>query len=202
MVTRNPNQLTEILWYEIGYVKGKMLSPLKSYTRGRLHCWFCLKLLKICSSVFYSSYHVPDSEPSKYVILRVGLDPSIPAQSLAQASDPVGQRSMHACTIHACMLHSAKVTLCNAMLTKELHWESLLVLLFEDEDEGDGGLADYYYFLSCFYFSFIFPSLSFCPFSFLFFSLSQRFLLFASVCLLVFYPVFVLSFFLFFRFYL
>jgi hypothetical protein len=75
------------------------------------------------------------------------------------------------------MLHSAKViiitfALCNAMLTKELHWESLLVLLFEDEDEGDGGLADYYYFLSCFYFSFIFPSLSFCPFSFLFFSSS------------------------------
>jgi len=77
------------------------------------------------------------------------------------------------------MLHSAKViiitfALCNAMLTKELHWESLLVLLFEDEDEdeGDGGLADYYYFLSCFYFSFIFPSLSFYPFSFFLFSSS------------------------------
>jgi hypothetical protein len=29
MVTRNPNRSTEILWYEIGYVKGKILSPLK-----------------------------------------------------------------------------------------------------------------------------------------------------------------------------
>jgi hypothetical protein len=29
MVTRNPNWLTEILWYGIGYVKGKILSPLK-----------------------------------------------------------------------------------------------------------------------------------------------------------------------------
>ena len=29
MVTRNPNWSTEILWYGIGYVKGKILSPLK-----------------------------------------------------------------------------------------------------------------------------------------------------------------------------
>jgi len=29
MVTRNPNWSIEILWLEIGYVKGKILSPLK-----------------------------------------------------------------------------------------------------------------------------------------------------------------------------
>jgi hypothetical protein len=29
MVTKNPNWSTEILWFETGYVKGKMLSPLK-----------------------------------------------------------------------------------------------------------------------------------------------------------------------------
>ena len=29
MVTRNPNWSTEILWYGTGYVKGKILSPLK-----------------------------------------------------------------------------------------------------------------------------------------------------------------------------
>ena len=29
MVTRNPNWSTKILWYETGYAKRKMLSPLK-----------------------------------------------------------------------------------------------------------------------------------------------------------------------------
>jgi len=29
MVTRNPNWSTEILWYETGYAKGKMLLPFK-----------------------------------------------------------------------------------------------------------------------------------------------------------------------------
>ena len=29
MVTRNPNWSTEILWLGIGYIKGKILSPLK-----------------------------------------------------------------------------------------------------------------------------------------------------------------------------
>jgi hypothetical protein len=29
MVIRNPNWSTEILWYGTGYVKGKILSPLK-----------------------------------------------------------------------------------------------------------------------------------------------------------------------------
>jgi hypothetical protein len=49
MVTRNPNWSTEILWYGTGYAKGKILSPPKRPTWGRLHCWFCLKLLRICS---------------------------------------------------------------------------------------------------------------------------------------------------------
>jgi hypothetical protein len=31
MVTRNPNWSTEILWFGTGYVKGKILSPLKHY---------------------------------------------------------------------------------------------------------------------------------------------------------------------------
>jgi hypothetical protein len=46
MVTRNPNWSTEILWYGTGYTKEKMLSSPKRPTWGRLHCWFCLKLLK------------------------------------------------------------------------------------------------------------------------------------------------------------
>jgi hypothetical protein len=48
MVTRNPNWSTEILWYETGYAKGKILSPLKRPTLDKLYCWFCLKLLKVC----------------------------------------------------------------------------------------------------------------------------------------------------------
>jgi hypothetical protein len=53
MVTRNHNWSTEILWYETGYAKGKILSPLKRPTWDKLHCWFCLKLLKVCScSIF------------------------------------------------------------------------------------------------------------------------------------------------------
>jgi hypothetical protein len=31
MVTKKPNWSTEILWYEIGYVKGKILSPFKRF---------------------------------------------------------------------------------------------------------------------------------------------------------------------------
>jgi hypothetical protein len=31
-----------------GYAKGKMLSPFKCPTWGRLHCWFRLKLLRVC----------------------------------------------------------------------------------------------------------------------------------------------------------
>jgi hypothetical protein len=37
-VTRNPNWLTNILWYEIGYAKGKILSALKRPTLDCLHC--------------------------------------------------------------------------------------------------------------------------------------------------------------------
>jgi hypothetical protein len=59
MVTRNPNWSTEILWYGTGYAKGKILSPLKCPNWGKLHCWFCLKLLKIwfflCS---YGNLHI------------------------------------------------------------------------------------------------------------------------------------------------
>jgi len=101
--------------------------------------------------------------------VRVGMDPVGPAWSLAQTNDSIGHSSIHAWTIHACILHSAKViiitfALCNTMLTKELHWESLPLLLFEDEDDGDGGLA------SCCYFSHVsvFPS-SFLVFLFIHF---------------------------------
>ena len=52
MVTRNSNWSTKILWYGICYVKGKTLSPPKRPTWGRLHCWFCLKLLKNLFSFF------------------------------------------------------------------------------------------------------------------------------------------------------
>jgi len=55
MVTRNPNWSTEILWYMIGYTKRKMLSPLKRPTWDRLHCWFCLKLLRISLFLFFLS---------------------------------------------------------------------------------------------------------------------------------------------------
>jgi len=70
MVTRNPNWSTEILWYETGYTKRKMLSPLKHPTQGKLHCWFCLKLLRIYSpfSLFYSSFRVPDFGVSEQFI--------------------------------------------------------------------------------------------------------------------------------------
>jgi len=69
MVTRNPNWSTEILWYGTGYVKGKILSPLKRSTLGRLHCWFCLKLLNIYSlMLWWFVYNIPDSGASEYSI--------------------------------------------------------------------------------------------------------------------------------------
>jgi len=37
-VTRNPNWSAEILWLGIGYVKKKILSPLKRSAWDRLHC--------------------------------------------------------------------------------------------------------------------------------------------------------------------
>jgi hypothetical protein len=67
MVTRNPNWSTEILWYRTGYVKGKILSPLKRSAWGRLHCWFCLKLLNIYSlMLWWFVYNIPDSGASEY----------------------------------------------------------------------------------------------------------------------------------------
>ena len=67
MVSRNLNWSTKILWYGTGYTKGKMLSPPKRPTWGKLHSWSCLKLLKILFSfsIFYSSFHVPDSSVSE-----------------------------------------------------------------------------------------------------------------------------------------
>jgi hypothetical protein len=67
MVTRNPNWSTEILWYGTNYVKGKILSPLKRSAWGRLHCWFCLKLLNIYWFTFWRFIHdIPDSGVSEY----------------------------------------------------------------------------------------------------------------------------------------
>jgi len=67
MVTRNPNWSTEILWYGTGYVKGKILSPLKHSAWGRLHCWFCLKLLNIYwFMLWWFTCNIPDSDASEY----------------------------------------------------------------------------------------------------------------------------------------
>jgi hypothetical protein len=68
MVTTNPNWSTEILWFGTGYVKGKILSPLKRSAWGRLHCWFCLKLLNIYSlMLWWFVYNIPDSGVSEYL---------------------------------------------------------------------------------------------------------------------------------------
>jgi hypothetical protein len=56
MVTRNSNWSTKILRYGTGYVKGKILSPLKRPTQGKLHCLFCLKIAK---SLLYYAFHDP-----------------------------------------------------------------------------------------------------------------------------------------------
>ena len=67
MVTRNPNWSTEILWYGTGYVKGKILSPLKRSAWGRLHCWFCLKLLTIYwFMLWWFTCNIPVSGASEY----------------------------------------------------------------------------------------------------------------------------------------
>jgi hypothetical protein len=58
MVTSNPNWSTKILWYGTGYAKGKILSPLKRPTWGKLHCWFCLKLLKVCSCFIFIGHPI------------------------------------------------------------------------------------------------------------------------------------------------
>jgi len=68
-VTRNLNWSIEILWFGTGYVKGRILSPLKRSAWGRLHCWFCLKLLNIYSfMLWWFVYNIPDSGASEYSI--------------------------------------------------------------------------------------------------------------------------------------
>jgi len=68
MVTRNPNWSTEILWFGIGYVKRKILSPFKRSAWGRLHCWFCLKLINTYSlMLWWFVYNIPDSGVSEYL---------------------------------------------------------------------------------------------------------------------------------------
>jgi len=72
MATRNPNWSTKILRYEIGYIKEKILSPLKHPACGRLHCWFCLKLLKVClCSILRLSYNITDSSVSEYSPMNI-----------------------------------------------------------------------------------------------------------------------------------
>jgi len=67
MVTKNPNWSTEILWYGIDYVKGKILSLLKRSAWGRLHCWFYLKLQNIyCFMLWQFTCNIPDSGASEY----------------------------------------------------------------------------------------------------------------------------------------
>jgi len=67
MVTRNPNWSTEILWYGTGYVKEKILSPFKRFAWGRLHCWFCLKLLNIYwFMLWWFARNIPDYGASEY----------------------------------------------------------------------------------------------------------------------------------------
>jgi hypothetical protein len=72
MATIYPNWSTKILRYEISYIKGNILSPLKLPTSGRLHCWFCLKLLKVClCSILRLSYNITDSSVSKYSPMNI-----------------------------------------------------------------------------------------------------------------------------------
>ena len=67
MVTRNFNQSTEILWYETGYAKVKILSPLKRPAWGRLYCWICFKLLEVCwLMLWWSTCNILDSDVSEY----------------------------------------------------------------------------------------------------------------------------------------
>jgi hypothetical protein len=67
MVTRNPDWSTEILWYVIGYTKGNILSPLKHPAWGRLHYWFCHKLLTFCWFMLcWFAFNIPDSGANEY----------------------------------------------------------------------------------------------------------------------------------------
>jgi hypothetical protein len=72
MVTRKPDWSIEIIWYETGYVKRKILSPLKRFAWGRLHCWFCRKLLNIYSLIlWWFVYNIPDSGVNEYSISNI-----------------------------------------------------------------------------------------------------------------------------------
>ena len=62
MITRNLNWSTEILLYGTGYIKWKILSPLKCTAWSRLNCWFYLKLLIVC----WFACNIPDSDVSEY----------------------------------------------------------------------------------------------------------------------------------------
>jgi hypothetical protein len=67
IVTRNPNQSTKILCYGTGYAKEKILSPLKRLAWGRLHCWFCLKLLRVHRFIlWWSTCNISDTNISEY----------------------------------------------------------------------------------------------------------------------------------------
>jgi len=88
MVTMNPNWSTEIIWYETDYAKGKIISPLKCPTLGRLYYRFCLKLLKICCifafdgmliifltlvSFEYSTTNTSNPSIDKYYVKKYGV---------------------------------------------------------------------------------------------------------------------------------
>jgi hypothetical protein len=66
---------------------GKVLAPLSHPTWGKLHCWFCLKLLKICWFVLWwftcnitdsSASHSFKTRPrgSTWDLANPGLEPS------------------------------------------------------------------------------------------------------------------------------
>ena len=72
MVTRNPNWSIEILCYGTSFMKKKILSPLKCPSGGKLHCWFCLKLLKVClCSIFIGLPIIFSTLASMNIRLRI-----------------------------------------------------------------------------------------------------------------------------------
>jgi len=49
-----------------------MLSPLKRSIWGKLHYWFCLKLLRIYFSLFFLSfYNVSGSGVNEYLLMNI-----------------------------------------------------------------------------------------------------------------------------------
>jgi len=52
--------------------KRRYYHPLKRPTWGRLHYWFCLKLLWVCLySIFLSLYNIHDSSVSEYLSMNI-----------------------------------------------------------------------------------------------------------------------------------